>query len=193
MRLPKEPLTYEQLADGISKELPDGPVVVVAESFSGPIAVALAERHAVTALVLCNSFAVAPRWHVLRWFVLPILFRLPPPAFLIRRFMVGLQADDELVRDVAASVASVPARVLASRLQSVLTVDKTDAFASSKVPTLYLRATEDRLVPESACRRIAAMRPITIVRLPGPHLLLQANPKGAWDAIVRFLDSAPAV
>ena len=191
--LPAEPLTYDQLADRISKALPQGPVVVVAESFSGPIAVALAERHQIAALVFCNSFVAAPRWRVLRWFILPILFTLPPPAFLLRRYMVGSEADDTLVRDVATTVASVPAKILADRLQSVITVDKTDAFRASTVPTLYLRGTEDRLVPESAVRRMAAARSMTVVRLRGPHLLLQANPRGAWDAIVRFLESVPMV
>ena len=190
VRLPAEPLTYDQLAVRIADQLPEGPVVVVAESFSGPIAVALAARRPIAALVFCNSFVAAPRWRALRWFILPMFFDLRPPAFLLRRYLVGPRADDALVRDVGMAVASVPAQVLASRLKSVFGVDKTEAFGAIKVPTLYLRGTEDRLVPESACRRMAATRSITTARLPGPHLLLQANPKGAWDAIGRFLDSA---
>jgi hypothetical protein len=53
---------------------------------------------------------------------------------------------------------------------------------------LYLRGTDDRLVPDAAWRRMAAERPITTLHVPGPHLLLQANPIGAWAEAVRCAD-----
>jgi pimeloyl-[acyl-carrier protein] methyl ester esterase len=191
--LPAAPLTYDELADGIAANLPNEPVVVIAESFSGPLAVALAERHPVTALVFCNSFIVPPRWRALRWLALPILFKLPVPCFLLRRYMLGATADDTLVREVATAVASVPAALLASRLRYALSLDEAIAFASCTVPMLYVRGTEDRLVPESAWRRMVMTRPMRTARVSGPHLLLQANPAGAWKAIAPFLDSLPAV
>ena len=160
---------------------------------SGPLAVALAERHPVIALVFCNSFIVAPRWRGLRWLALPILFKLAVPRFLLRRYMLGATADDTLVREVATAIASVPAAVLASRLRSVLSLDDAIAFARCPVPMLYVRANEDRLVPESAWRRMVMTRPMSTARVPGPHLLLQANPAGTWAAIAPFLDSLPAV
>ena len=52
--LPCEKLTYEELADSVASTVPDGPVVVIAESFSGPLAIALAERHPIAAFVFCN-------------------------------------------------------------------------------------------------------------------------------------------
>jgi pimeloyl-ACP methyl ester carboxylesterase len=173
--------------------VPDVPIVIIAESFSGPLAVAVAERRPVAAFVFCNSFVVAPRAWTFRWLASPLLFRLPMPGFVLRRYMVGAGADETLVREVSEAVAAVPAAVLASRLRSVLSLDVTDAFGRCIAPTLYVRGTEDRLVPESASRRMAAVRPISIVPVPGPHLLLQANPAGAWRAIVPFLDSLPAV
>jgi len=192
LALPSEDLTYEQLADRIDSTLPEGQIVLVAESFSGPLALALTERRIFAGVVLCNSFVVAPRPWALRWLALPALFTLPLPDFLLRRYMVGAGADDALVRALAAAVASVPSAVLASRVRSVLTVDAMNAFARSAVPILYLRGTEDRLVPDSAVRGMAAARHFPIARVPGPHLLLQANPVGAWEAILPFLDSLRA-
>jgi hypothetical protein len=34
---------------------------------------------------------------------------------------------------------------------------------------------------------------MSIAQVPGPHLLLQANPVGAWNAVLPFLKSLPAV
>ena len=191
--LPAEPLTYAELTDRLAGALPDGRLVIIAESFSGPLAVALAERHSVAALVFCNSFVAAPRSRALRWLVLPFLFKRPVPAFLLRRYMLGRIVDEMLVRDVAAAIASVPASVLASRVNSVLRLEEVEGFSRCEVPTLYLRGTDDHLVPDSAWRRMAAVRPITTSYVPGPHLLLQANPVGAWKAIVEFLDSLRTV
>jgi pimeloyl-ACP methyl ester carboxylesterase len=124
--------------------------------------------------------------------VLPFLFKLPVPSSLLRRYMLGRTVDEMLVREVAAAIGSAPAFVLASRVNSVLRLDSVEAFSRCEVPTLYLHGTDDRLVPDAAWRRMTAERPITTLHVPGPHLLLQANPIGAWKAIVEFLDSQQA-
>jgi pimeloyl-[acyl-carrier protein] methyl ester esterase len=192
--LPSGPLNYDDLADSVAHNLPAGePLVVITESFSGPLALALAQRRPIAALVYCNSFVIAPRSRAIRWFVLPGLFGLPLPRLLLRRYMLGQAADDALVDDVAEVVASVPASLLTSRLRMVLNTDEADAFARCTVPTLYVRGTEDRLVPDSAWRGMAAVRPMSIAQVSGPHLLLQANPVGAWNAISPFLKSSLAV
>ena len=187
--LPAEPLTYGQLADRAIAALPDGDLVIVAESFSGPLALALAERKQVAALVFCNSFVVAPRPRGLRWLVPSIVWKLPTPRFLLRHYMLGRVVDESLVEEVATAIAAVPADVLAFRLGLVLQVDDMEAFARCDTPTLYLRSTGDRLVPDTAHLSMAARRPIKTAHVPGPHLLLQANPTGAWRSIVEFLGS----
>jgi len=190
--LPPEALAYAQLADRVATMLPPGPVVLIAESYSGPLAVAIAERRPVKGMILCNSFVSAPRARALRWLALPSVMNLRPPARLLRRYMVGIDADDALVRDVATTIASVAPAVLASRIRSVLTLDATHTFAKCTVPTLYVRGSDDRLVPDSAWRRMSRLRPLAIATIPGPHLLLQAKPAAAWEAILPFLDSLSA-
>jgi pimeloyl-ACP methyl ester carboxylesterase len=192
--LPPEALGYNDLADHVARRLPAGePLVVIAESFSGPIALALASRRPMAALVLCNSFVVAPRWRALRWCIWPMLLGLPLSPYLVRRYLLGEAADDALVDDVVGVVASVSPSLLAARLRCVLATNEASSFARCTVPTLYIRGTEDRLVPESSSRRMAAIRPMSIVDVPGPHFLLQANPAGAWNAVTPFLKAAAAV
>ena len=185
--LPVEPLSYVELADRLAGALPDGKPVIIAESFSGPLALALAARHPVAALVFCNSFVVPPKSPALRWLVHSFLFKLPVPHFLLRRYMLGSAVDESLVREVAAEIAAAPASVLASRVNSALRVDELEAFSRCNVPVLYLRGTDDRLVPDAAWRRMATARPMTTSHMPGPHMLLQAYPAGAWKATVEFL------
>jgi pimeloyl-ACP methyl ester carboxylesterase len=187
--LPPEPRTYTELADRIASTLPEDRLVLIAESYSGPLAIAITERRRIDGIILCNSFASAPRARALRWLALPSVMNLRPPALLLRRYMAGERADDALVREVATTIASVPPALLAYRIRSVLTLDEADIFARCSVPTLYLRGTDDRLVPDSAWRRMSRLRHITMAFVPGPHLLLQANPTAAWDVILPFIES----
>ena len=99
--LPEEASTYDELAGSVARNLPDGePLVLISESFLGPLAVAIAERHPISALVFCNSFVTPPRSRGLRWLALPAFFMLPVPPLLVRRYMLGPGAGDALVDDV---------------------------------------------------------------------------------------------
>lgn len=80
---PPEPLSYERLLAQVARLLPDGPFVILAESFSGPLAIRLAYRRppGLQALVLVSSFPRFPWGRWLRWSVAPWMFsRLPGPA-----------------------------------------------------------------------------------------------------------------
>jgi pimeloyl-ACP methyl ester carboxylesterase len=83
---------------------------------------------------------------------------------------------------------SVSLSTLLARLKAVARVNVRDALKDVKLPTLYLRATEDRLVPHSAARLyLRYAQAGRVVDLEGPHFLLQARPKPAADAIKAFL------
>jgi pimeloyl-ACP methyl ester carboxylesterase len=190
--LPAEPLGYREIADRLAGTLClDGGCVIVAESFSGPLAVRLAAEHRVRAVVLCNSFVAPPRRGVPRALAAPLLFRFGVPRLVIRGLLLGMRAPRERVEEVRSAIAPVPPAVLASRLANVLGADETGALARISAPLLYLRGTEDRLVPEGALRRITAVAPARVARIPGPHLLLQVEPRRAWEAILRFLAMLP--
>jgi pimeloyl-[acyl-carrier protein] methyl ester esterase len=74
-----------------------------------------------------------------------------------------------------------------TRLNDVAMVDVTTEANSIGVPTLYLRASVDRVVPSSAGDAIQRNIPhATITELAGPHLLLQACPHEAAKRIADF-------
>jgi pimeloyl-ACP methyl ester carboxylesterase len=188
--LPVDTPEYARLIERLISIVPsDDATILLAESYSGPLAVRLAERQRVRALIFCNSFLSAPRPRLPGWLVRPGLLRLALHPFLLRRYLVGPDADEELVREVAAGIASVPADILAGRFRLLLDVDEAASFSRCSCPVLYLRGTHDRLVSEASWRRMGTIRPLTVAEVAGPHLLLQANPSGAWKAIVSFLES----
>ncbi|MGH8062860.1 MAG: alpha/beta fold hydrolase [Pseudoxanthomonas sp.] len=182
-------LGYEALTTFVSAQLPrDQPYVLVAESFAGPIAIRLAATNpeGLLAVVLCASFAKAPRpW--LRTFT--GLLRLPLrgiPASLLMPLLMGRWSSRDWTRRVQAAIRTVEPAVLHRRLAEVATVDDSSLIADIACPLLYLKASRDRLVPHDAWTTIRDLsRHAVCIEIEGPHFLLQARPEECAAAIRR--------
>lgn len=188
-------LSYDQLLHRIEDELRDEPsMVLIAESFSGPLAIRFAATHPrrVRALVLCASFIRLPRPPLIRRIMAPLLFHLPVSTAALRRYLVGHQTPREVVLDVRNRLRGSDSTVLLARLRESFRVDCSDALACCSMPLLYLRGNEDRVMPRAAMDPILAIRPDALVRtMPGPHMLLEARPDECWREIERFLTTPP--
>lgn len=188
------PLNYAALVDRVREALwEEADYVLVAESFSGPIAIRLAaERPAgLRALVLAASFCRSPLRGPLRMAACGLggsLFHLRPPLFLAKWFLLGAHPPRGVVADLYASVDQVSAQVFALRLQEILRTDACGALRAVRVPVLYLQATRDRLVREPALQAVRAACPhLELRRIAAPHMLLQTHPEPAVAAIREFL------
>lgn len=186
--LPREQaLSYRELADWAHARLPAGPVVLIAESFSGPLAILLAERCPnVVSIVLSTTFVKSPIPRP--FFPIPeFAWGYPPPSLLVRAFLTG--GDRDLAKRVRAVLTNVPPRTLAGRVTAVLDVDVTTELTRLSQPTLYLRALEDRIVSARSAAYISECKPSArVASLHGPHLLLQRSPRDAWRNITRFIE-----
>ncbi len=184
-------LSYDDLyALLVAKLAGDTASILIAESFSGPLAIRYAATHPdrVSALILCATFirSPVPRW--LRFFITPLLFRLPLPAIALRYFLLGPAAAPTLVDQLRQTLRKVSPNVLARRVKEVLNVDCSDALRRCNAPILYLAAANDRLVRLSSINPMHSLRPdLSIITLASPHLLLQTHPHAAWQAITHFL------
>jgi pimeloyl-ACP methyl ester carboxylesterase len=106
---------------------------------------------------------------------------------IVRVALVGRDASQTLVDTVQASRRRVAPAVLAYRLRLVLDEDVRAELASISVPVLYVRAEQDRLVGEDALNEVVRCQPRTaIIRVPGPHLLMQREPKRMAEIICHF-------
>jgi pimeloyl-ACP methyl ester carboxylesterase len=79
--------------------------------------------------------------------------------------------------------------VIRARVRAVLSVDVSAALSRVDVPVLYLRASEDRVVPQSASQAVVALIPTTkIVEFSAPHFLLQVLPLQTATAVREFME-----
>ena len=186
-----EVLGYDELLERI--EIPNEPFAIVAESYSGPIAIRLAARGPANlrGLVLVASFARSPRPMIPRWatgFVWPWLFNIPLPQVGLRRFLLGDDAPPEQIAEICEEQRRCRPEVSAARVRDVLTVDVRDDLRRITVPILYLVGRRDRVVPPRVVRELKRLRPdIEVVVLDSPHAVLQRRPAEAAAAIGRFL------
>jgi pimeloyl-ACP methyl ester carboxylesterase len=194
------PETYSELATRVRKALPhDRPFAIVAESFSGPVAVEVAamKPSGLVALVLVGTFVQRPVRFVPAWMRLLVpsyMFRLSPPAWLLRLLVAGDGAPEELMLETRAALRLVKPAVLASRVSDVLSVNVADRFLQVQVPTLYVTGTRDRLLAPTTVQELQRLRPdLEVAPIEAPHFILQRCPAEAAAVVSRFLARYGAV
>lgn len=184
---PRHDANVEILSQHVRQRM-TGPCILIAESFSGPIAVRVASDSRVEALILCNSFVSPPVLPALRHFFIPAFFKLPRPSSILGLLLLGRHADAELVDRAQRAIREVSADVLAQRVRETLMTDERETLRSLRKPILYLRGTNDRLLWERSWKEILNIRPdAKVVSIGGPHLLLQTLPTECWRAILGFI------
>jgi pimeloyl-ACP methyl ester carboxylesterase len=185
-------LNYGELAEFVRGHLPaDRPFAILAESFSGPIAIAIAANPPpnLRAVILCCTFASFPNG-LLRSLgtILPFLPASRPPVAAMEPLLMGRWRAPNLSASLPNALSRVHASILRRRALEALRADYRVLASSLAVPTLCLAATHDRIVPNRACEDLQACIPKARAAIVvGPHFLLQCNPAGAWLEIERFL------
>jgi pimeloyl-[acyl-carrier protein] methyl ester esterase len=166
--------------------------VLVAESFSGPIAahVALRYREQVAGIVFAASFVTPPH---------PVLLNLvrimPTPAFsamratLIKQFCVNGVRDKTVIEEASVIVNALESAVIKRRLMLLGSLAKL-RLAPIDIPVLSLRGTRDRLITKTATSSIANTFPKTLsIDVDSPHFLLQTRPEQCWRHIEKFVSN----
>jgi len=183
--------TYDELVDMVRMRLVsrEAPTVMVAESFSGAIAIRLAADPPpqLRGVVLAASFSRSPVPGWLAGAVGSWLFAVPPPVWLVRRYLVGFDAPTDVIEETLAAMGSVSARVMANRLRQVIALDVTDELRRAKVPVRYVFAKHDHLVNASIAYPGVELSNAT--ELPGPHTVLQRCPIESARVIDDFATS----
>jgi pimeloyl-[acyl-carrier protein] methyl ester esterase len=186
-------LTYNELSCCVAAAVPShDPFVVVAESFSTPLAVGLAAHtNNLAGLVICAGFVTNPveGWlRLIKPLIRPLTFRVRPPRFLIDYFLIGADAPATLRSEAIRTLRRVRADVIAARIRAVMACDARQQLAQVEVPTLYLQAAKDKLVKPRCGEEIQRIKPDTIfMSVAGPHFLLQRQPRETAEVIARFL------
>ena len=188
------PLDYDHLVALVEEELPAAArYILLAESFSGPIALRIATQKPthLAGVILVSSFSIPPwgrcgRW--LRYFCSLFSVLAPIPTWGIRRFMMEQSASAEQVAAVKSAIGSVLPRVMSLRMREALTCHVAEDLGTIRVPVLSIVGRQDRLIsPGRVQGFVAGEQSFEEQSIDGPHLLLQSRPAECVQVIEAFL------
>ncbi len=167
--------------------------LLLAESFSGPIAARVVIENPdlkIAGVVFCASFLTPPRRPLLA------LAKRSPlqaafshvPDWALRTFCLGNRADRSTIDLVRLALSRAGPKALAARLRMLSAMPAFDGHIA--VPTLYLRAMNDRLVGPTSMHEFSRhCRQVNTVEIEGPHFILQTRPDACAKAVAAFADS----
>ena len=188
----EQALDYAQLEAYVRERLPATvPFVLLGESFSGPIAISIAGNapRNLIGLILCCSFASNPRPGLAGLRPFTTLMPGLTSAKLASPILLGRHSTSALRRQLNAALALVSSSVMRARLRAVIDIDVTESLKEVRVSILYLCATDDRSVPQSASALISSIAPQTrVVSVDGPHMLLQAAAIATAGIVGEFIE-----
>jgi len=189
-------LNYKQLQEYVVSLLPASePYVLIAESYSGPIAARIAATRPpmLRGLVLSATFIRKPRGWIGDWsrfLIGPYLFRQTWTHFIAEAILRWQGFNEGQVKLVVGALKHVRPQVLAARLREALDVEAFQDLKECRVPVLCLYAERD-LVLADQCRKIISQAnpKAKLVGLDTPHFLLQAKPAEALHEIQVFIQA----
>ena len=189
------PLSFEETVNSALEQISGDPDVVLAESFSGPVAVALigSGRVKTKGLILSATFARTPRPFLMEILsLLPVgsILKFPFPNSWLRFFIGDAKAAGVILPLWKRVRSEVPARILAHRIRIIDRIDVREYLSKVIIPCLYIQATRDRIVPASSVRDFAdSITGLQIRRIAGPHPILQVEPEASAAIISEFIEA----
>lgn len=193
VRYPQDPLLgYAGYVELVRKEIGSRDVILLGESFSGPVAVLVAARlrRQVKGIVLAATFVKNP-WPAS---IIRRAARIDPtttPAKIRDAILMGPYGDPELVEQVDNFVRKLSRPVRAARLRAVADVDVRADFSRLACPVLVLHGRGDWLVRKSLIQQAVCEKGrARMIVLPGAHMLLQTRPAEAAAEIIHFSKSS---
>ncbi len=176
----QERLSYSELVEHVRCRLPTNEdFVILAESFSGPIAfkLAQAEPKHLQAIVFVASFLRNPNrvfMRLMRLLPLSIILRYSPPDFVVRKWMLGDEASHEMVLKFKSILRRLPIKTIKFRLQEIYKLSLVEFMLN--YPVYYIKPLQDRLVTDDNYIDFVNTCPnIELFTLDGPHFILQSN------------------
>jgi pimeloyl-[acyl-carrier protein] methyl ester esterase len=188
-------LSFAELLELVRSRVPSSePYVIVAESYSTPLAIQFAATNPpnLKGVVLSAGFATSPvrgLLQVITPFAAPVLAHLPISGVAAWISAPRAAATSKALQDrVRTITASIGPKVLMDRARAAVACDVLEELSRIRVPMLYLQSRHDRVVSAACLEDIRRVKPeIEIVVLDGPHLLLQVLPQQAAEIVAEFV------
>ncbi len=188
-------LSFDELSGYVRNQLKDidDQIVLLAESFSGPIAINLLQNPlpSIKAVIFSATFCERPRSLLISFArILPLeqIFKIPIPTSVIKLFCLGFNVSSETVDLFRNTIANSNIRILSKRVRDISRL-KLSKLSFGNIPCCYIQAQYDRLVPSSCFNSFQRFLPqIQLFKIKGSHFILQAKPHECKEIIVRFIN-----
>lgn len=187
-------LSYPELLEFVRGLVPAyEPFVIVAESFSTPLAILFAAGNPenLRGIVLSAGFARSPVRGLLRFLapiLAPILGLVPVSGVAARIAVPRLAVTQPLEDRLRGAIASVGPRVLMDRVRVVVACNVLEELRGIRVPVLFLQSRHDRIVNAVCVDEMRRAKPeMAVVVLDGSHILLQTMPERTAEIVADFV------
>ena len=189
-------VTFNDYVNSALDQIPkDTPISLVAESFSGLIAIALLEsknpnyRASVLSAAFCKSplpFFTKLSKYLPKWF----FSSNAVSKALIDLLATGADATPD-IRDKARELFDKgSSSQFQNRVNIINKVNLCRKLKKIKAPLLYIQATEDDIVlSDSGAKIKKRAKNIKMVRVKGSHLILQTQPEKCAELIISHITS----
>ncbi len=179
-------LSYKKLFSYVQDKLPkDTEFVLLAESFSGPIAYDIAKHENVnlTAIIFVASFIQSPNKLLALTKIIPLSFLMPNCLpDIVLRFLMGSSAEKYHYKLINNALAKVKNEVLAFRLLEMAKLPKNTSSYINR--SIYIQAMGDNLVSSKNAVTISQLsKKFQLHRVEGSHFILQVNPEKCSEII----------
>ena len=195
VRYPTELTRYSDLVDWMSLRLPDEDFTIVAESFSGAIAISIAAAKPshLRGIAFVATFASSPMKLPKQFAELLRILPMKSQTLLkiAQPLLMGRWSTETFFVKFHEVMQNLPRDTIINRVKQVLQIDLAAKIKEIEVPYVYLSASQDRLIPKSAMDQFQ-LDPSQVIHLEGTHFVLQANPQYAAKAISEFVSSLEA-
>ena len=188
--------TFEEYVESAASQLPVvSETSLVAESFSGPIAISLLanRKTKLCASVLSATFCKSPLPFLSRMSkYLPELFFASNPfsKIILDQIVTGNEASKEVKNKAKELLDTVSPSQFQNRVEIVNAVDVTDELKDIDVPLLYIQATRDKIVFQQSGKEIMEhAKNLRIERVEGSHMILQTQPRRCAELIISHVTS----
>ncbi len=189
----KEGLGYDVLTEYVRDILPeDEPYMLLAESFSGPIAVSIAteENPAMKGLILVNTFLSNPNPLLIKLSrLLPDPWLVQPPNVVLHWLLSNSEDNAVSVQELNRCIKGLSANLTRSRLQSVAKINVTEQAKSIDLPVMLMQSRTDALVKRRVTNQLkASFEQAEFHQFKAGHFLLQTQPTQSARAVQAFID-----
>jgi pimeloyl-ACP methyl ester carboxylesterase len=189
-------LSFAELVQCAYEQLPrNKPLILIAESFSGPITISLAASFPsnIKGIVFCATFMKFGRPFLLgpiKYIPFAFFLSKPMPGFLLYFLVGGKPFSDRLVPLFRQIEKLINPEVIAHRIRMLKNIDATADARKLSLPCCCIQGVRDKLIPVRCIVPFKQYLPGLVVKsVDGPHGILQAQPEECAQIIMEFVKS----